>query len=624
MPGNVPNISDDTFNFIKAYAKVILQQGVPILDSDWNELQDIVRMAQIRQNIVTLGNCRLAPGSSSPTTGFILSGDGSNNNFYFTPGLACVEGVIVPSEHGVAEPSSNIWYDSDDNYLMEGAVTAIGSGTITDEHTVYELFMSVVGCRIRMTSGAELGTTFIISSRVDATTLQLAGGIGSIAPGDTYKMLPPPLTTPVSPRVDEVYLQVWFDDINAEEDTDLLNPSLGLEPSHRDKVRSVVRVAEGGATPVTPDPYSLGVRYMKIGFIERTASSVIQSWYCETAHNAANKAGLGSSDTISDYPQLLWRNLGFKSDSEVNNNTISIYQWGPALIVVRGVYIGNDGHIYMGTQPNVFFYADTYGRIRWIPSGTPGQDMGSYSDESTFTTINDMYSSGPNFKGGDAVDIHSRLRMEDGASIQLSDDAHIIGDSDAASGAMQLFASETGFEVQMLYTDDEFWWLIGTTYNRATGEFVSITPASASYMVRFINGAMRYMVHGYSATPWLIDDWSYNVAIDPSRVHAYDLDMTREMQNYVVDQERTFTRYMGFLMVRMEHSTQGRHVALYRTEDNDSYFELISGNSTYFDYQYGHTGTVNVYPSGTGSFLIQNKVTQAVDIGYGYVRLIDI
>jgi len=624
MSGNVPNISDDTFNFIKAYAKVVLQQGVPILDSDWNELQDIIRLSRIQQNIAALGNCRMAPGSSSNIVGFIVNGNGSSNNFYFTPGLACVEGVIVPSEHGVAEPSSDVWYDSNDNYMMDGVVTAIGSGTITDVHTFYELFMNVVGCRIRMTSGAEIGNTFIISARNSATTLQLSGGIGSIAPGDTYRMLPPPLTTPVSPRVDEVYLQVWFDDINADEDTDLLNPSLGLEPSHRSKVRSVVRVAEGGATPATPDPYSLGVRYMKIGFIERIASAAIQASYCETAHNAAIKAGISSSDTLSNYPQLLWRNLGFKSDAEVNSSTISIYQWGPALIVVKGVYIGNDGHIYMGTVPTVAFYADTNGRVRYVPSGSAGQDMGPYSSESTFSCLNDLYSTGPNFKGGDAVDIHSQLRLQEGACIQLSDDSHIIGDSDAASGAMKLFSSGTGWDVQQLYTDGEIWWLINTTYNRSTGEFVSIAPSSASYFLRYTAGELRCMFHIYSVTPWTIGQWSYRVAMDPSRVHAYDFSMTRELVSYSVDQERVFPREMGFLAVRLHHASQGRHVALYRTEDNATIFDLISGDSSYFDSAYGHPGTVNAYPSGTDDFLIQNRVTQTVNIGYGYIRLTDI
>jgi len=630
MPGNTPNISDDTFNFIKAYAKVVMQQGVPILDSDWNELQDIIRMATIRQNISTLGNCRLAPGPSSKTAGFIIGGDGSSNNFYFTPGLACVEGVVVPSEHGIAEPSSDVWYDSDDNYLMDGAVTGVGSGTIIDENTFFESFMDVDGtmwgssCRIKMTSGVEVGNIFVISSRVDATTLTLSGGTGSIAVGDTYKMLPPTLTTPVSPRVDEVYLQVWFDDINSEEDTNLLNLALGLEPSHRAKIRSVVRVAEGGVTPTTPNPYSLGVRYMKIGFIERTASADILSGYCETANNAVIKAGAGSADTLSDYPQLLWRNLGFKDDAEVTAYTMSIYQYGPALILVKGAYIGDDGHIYIGVNPVVAFYADTYGRIRWTPYGSVGQDMGFYGDESTFSCLNDLYSTGPNFKGGDAVDIHSRLRLQEGACIQLSDDSHIIGDVDADSGAMKLFASETGWEAQILYTPDEIWWLLNTTYDRATGQYVSISPTAASYFVRFIQGSLRFMYHIYSASPWYLADWSYRVAVDPSRVHAHDFSMTREMENYAVSDEKVFSREMGFLMVRMEHFTQGRHVALYRTEDNASIFEMISGNGAYFDAQYDHSGTVNVYPSGTDNFLIQNKVTQPVDIGYGYIRLTDI
>jgi hypothetical protein len=623
MPGNTPNISDDTFNFIKAYAKVILQQGVPILDSDWNELQDIIRMARIRQNISALGNCRLAPGSSSNIPGFVLRGNGSVNNFYFTPGLACVEGVIVPSEHGVAEPSSDVWYDGNDNYMMEGTVTTVGSGRITDEHTVYELFMDVVGCRIRMTSGAELGSTFIISDRYSATKLQLAGGTGSIAPGDTYKMLPPPLTTPVSPRNDEVYLQVWFDDINAEEDTDLLNLALGMEPSHRDKLRSVVRVAEGGVTPTTPDPYSLGVRYMKLGVLERTSSSSIASGQVETSPNAVLKAGKGSADIISQYPQLLWRNLGFRSDPEVDITTISLYQYGPALIVLRGVYIGTDGHIYMGTQTTYGFYADTKGSIRFTNSGSPGADLGAYDSESTFYCISDFKFTGPVFKGGTSVKIHSQLDMLEGADMQLSDDGHILGDSSVSSNAMKLFEVNAGFESRVLYTDEEIWWLINTSYNRSTQEFTSIVSPYASQRLRFARGIIQFSSHPYSATPWSGSAWVSDVVVELTRVHSKDFVFTRDMASFSIDQAVSYSRYPGFLCVRLEHPTQGKHVALFRTEDNDATHEMISGNATYFSSTQDNSGTVNIYPSGSSEFFIQNKLTVSADIGYGYIQLWD-
>ncbi len=35
------NFSRDTFDRIKHYVSVRLQQGVPIVDADWNELQDV-------------------------------------------------------------------------------------------------------------------------------------------------------------------------------------------------------------------------------------------------------------------------------------------------------------------------------------------------------------------------------------------------------------------------------------------------------------------------------------------------------------------------------------------------------------------------------------------------------
>ena len=37
------NFSRDTFDPAKAYVGVRLQQGVPVLDADWNELNDVIR-----------------------------------------------------------------------------------------------------------------------------------------------------------------------------------------------------------------------------------------------------------------------------------------------------------------------------------------------------------------------------------------------------------------------------------------------------------------------------------------------------------------------------------------------------------------------------------------------------
>jgi len=54
---------------------------------------------------------------------------------------------------------------------------------------------------------------------------------------------------------------------------------------------------------------------------------------------------------------------------------------------------------------------------------------------------------------------------------------------------------------------------------------------------------------------------------------------------------------------------------------NDTLFEMISGNSGYFSINENEAGRVNVYPEGSDQVRIQNKLTQQVDIGYGYIDM---
>ena len=59
----------------------------------------------------------------------------------------------------------------------------------------------------------------------------------------------PALTTPGAGRRDTVYLDVWEREVDAAEDADLINSSIGLETCVRDKREWVVRVAEGADSP---------------------------------------------------------------------------------------------------------------------------------------------------------------------------------------------------------------------------------------------------------------------------------------------------------------------------------------------------------------------------------------
>lgn len=290
MPGNTPNISRDSFDATKSYDKVTLQQGVPIPDSDWNELNDVLRMAML----VSLGSL-LHDGSPGYTVGngfnaAQIDPSGANNNFLIEAGWALVEGVLVPTTND--DPPEDMEYDSSDNYLIAGTVTAIngGAGTITDAQQLFQSFHDLLStgnhgpCRVRMLTGAEAGNEFDVSAYT-STTLTLSGGIGSIAVDDTFIVKPPALTTPGgTDRTDTIYLMVWWEDIASEEDPNIEHPGLGVETSHRSKRRWCVRVTEDSTTvPTTPTFQAFSVRYLKLREMVRDAgTALIQTYPGET------------------------------------------------------------------------------------------------------------------------------------------------------------------------------------------------------------------------------------------------------------------------------------------------------------------------------------------------------
>jgi hypothetical protein len=62
----------------------------------------------------------------------------------------------------------------------------------------------------------------------------------------------PPLTTPGGNRTDTVYLDVWEREVDSTEDTDLVNPAIGVETCVRTKREWAVRVVEGSSAVPVP------------------------------------------------------------------------------------------------------------------------------------------------------------------------------------------------------------------------------------------------------------------------------------------------------------------------------------------------------------------------------------
>jgi len=181
------NFSRDTFDRLKHYVGVRLQQGVPIVDADWNELEDI-RRYELQAFL------RWFVGNGVPN---------GNNGFQI---------------QAVADPN--------DLSIRGGDGTAVGTGRILVEG------LDVLN---------ESDIRYTAQALYNNAALGAEWGVDPI----------PPLTTPAGNRTDTVYIDVWEREVDSTEDADLVNPAIGVESCVRTKREWAVRVVEGSsAVPV--------------------------------------------------------------------------------------------------------------------------------------------------------------------------------------------------------------------------------------------------------------------------------------------------------------------------------------------------------------------------------------
>lgn len=85
--GNFSNQQQDTYAPEKGYIGIRLQQGVPLLDRDWNELEDIRRYAEVMLRKFYIGN-----GVPDEKSFKIIAVDPPANDFKISAGRALVDG----------------------------------------------------------------------------------------------------------------------------------------------------------------------------------------------------------------------------------------------------------------------------------------------------------------------------------------------------------------------------------------------------------------------------------------------------------------------------------------------------------------------------------------------------
>ena len=182
----------------KNYVGVYIEQGVPVLDRDLNLMQDLITRTLRSVLSRFIGDC-----VTSGSAGFAIQAlpDAlSSNNFRILAGSALVNGIDVTN-------AANLNY--------------------TDQPGVPALTTPQAGLPLPDTSIAQ-----------------------SPQPAATFAALPVPENTT---RTDSVYLDVSLAEVSGTQDADLLNSGdVGLQTSVRQKVVSVVRVAEGSISTPLP------------------------------------------------------------------------------------------------------------------------------------------------------------------------------------------------------------------------------------------------------------------------------------------------------------------------------------------------------------------------------------
>src|SRR6266850_5070369 len=189
-------ITSSTFDPLKRRCNVRLQQGVPIVDSDWNELDDI-RKFELRAYLKWF----VGDGVPDGNDGFRIDAIGGvSDDLMIRMGVAVAAG---------GTPNTQIGLRNVGRCIVDGLDVVIGADI------------------------AYKAQPFFGTAAPDGTP-----GVGAI----------PVVAGPVS-----VYLDVWERLVTSQEDSSLVLPGLGTESCARLKREWCVRTRPGAALPAQGD-----------------------------------------------------------------------------------------------------------------------------------------------------------------------------------------------------------------------------------------------------------------------------------------------------------------------------------------------------------------------------------
>jgi hypothetical protein len=219
-------ISTTTFDPLRKYVNVRLQQGVPLIDADWNELDDI-RKFEVRAFLKWFVGDGVPVGSDA----FRIEGTGDTNSFLIHSG---VDKTTIPA--GTSDQELGLRYVG--NCLVDGLDVIVSDDIKFTDQSLHAS---------RNPSAQLLATT--------------ADG-GAITA----------LTTPTTAGTLVIYLDVWEHLVTVADDPTLALPGISTESCARIKREWAVRVDTSLPVPGTAPLFVAGHSYYELATLTRRAN----------------------------------------------------------------------------------------------------------------------------------------------------------------------------------------------------------------------------------------------------------------------------------------------------------------------------------------------------------------
>ncbi|MEV0248491.1 DUF6519 domain-containing protein [Nocardia sp. NPDC050712] len=218
-------ISQNKFDPLLGYVNVRLQQGVPIVDADVNELDDI-RKFELRAFLKWF----VGDGVPDGNEGFrvVRRDSAPANDFVVSRGVA----AAAPGTAGTEVALRNVG-----RIIVDGLDVMIAKDLVFTEQPLY----------------AERAGSAAEAARLGVPVV-------------------PKLATPAGDGTLVVYLDLWERVVTAAEKPELVHPGLGVETCARTRREWVVRTRPGIKAPVKGDPdFLAGHAYSALALIQRRA-----------------------------------------------------------------------------------------------------------------------------------------------------------------------------------------------------------------------------------------------------------------------------------------------------------------------------------------------------------------